>query len=105
VRAEEIVDRIAREYGFTREEILAADRHKSVTYARHLAMFFCRLRTGMSFPELGGVFERDHSTVMSGVRRIADRLNGADLARCEKALDPETRFRVVEAQPEGSPVG
>lgn len=39
--------------------------------ARHLAMYLCRTLAGMSLPQIGSVFSRDHTTVLHGIRRIA----------------------------------
>ena len=52
-------------------ELLSKDRHKSVAFARQVAMYLCRLRLKCSFPELGRAFgNRDHTTVISAVRRV-----------------------------------
>jgi chromosomal replication initiator protein len=52
-------------------ELLSKDRHKSVAFARQVAMYLCRQRLKCSFPELGRAFgNRDHTTVMSAVRKI-----------------------------------
>ena len=47
------------------------DRHKTVAFARHVAMYLCKQRLKCSFPERGRAFGgRDHTTVMSAVRKI-----------------------------------
>lgn len=52
-------------------DLLSKDRHKSVAFARQVAMYLCRQRLKSSFPELGRAFgNRDHTTVMSAVRRV-----------------------------------
>lgn len=51
-------------------ELRGKDRHKSIAYARHVAMFVARRVTGESFPEIGRAFGRDHTTVMAGVARV-----------------------------------
>ena len=52
-------------------ELLSKDRHKSVAFARQVAMYLCRQRLKCSFPELGRAFgNRDHTTVISAVRRV-----------------------------------
>jgi len=59
-------------------DLLSKDRHKSVAFARHVAMYLCKQRLKCSFPELGRAFgNRDHTTVMSAVRKI-ESLRGAD---------------------------
>lgn len=52
-------------------ELLSKDRHKSVAFARQVAMYLCRQRLKCSYPELGRAFgNRDHTTAMSAVRRV-----------------------------------
>lgn len=52
-------------------DLLSKDRHKSIAFARHVAMYLCKQRLKCSFPELGRAFgNRDHTTVISGVRKI-----------------------------------
>lgn len=38
--------------------------------ARQAAMYLARLRTGKSYPVLGRIFGRDHTTVISAVRKV-----------------------------------
>ncbi len=53
------------------QDLLSKDRHKSVAFARHVAMYLCKTRLKCSFPELGRAFgNRDHTTVMSAVRKV-----------------------------------
>jgi chromosomal replication initiator protein len=46
-------------------------RHRAVAHPRMIAMFLARRLTSMSFPEIGSRFGgKDHSTVISAVRKI-----------------------------------
>ncbi|MEO6417957.1 MAG: chromosomal replication initiator protein DnaA [Polyangiaceae bacterium] len=59
-------------------DLLSKDRHRSIAFARHVAMYLCRERLKCSLPELGRAFgNRDHTTVMSAVRKVKA-LRGAD---------------------------
>jgi chromosomal replication initiator protein len=59
-------------------DLISKDRHKSIAFARHVAMYLCKQRLKSSFPELGRAFgNRDHTTVISAVRKV-DVLRGAD---------------------------
>lgn len=63
-------------------DLLSKDRHKSIAFARHVAMYLCKSRLKCSFPELGRAFgNRDHTTVMSAVRKVEHL----------RASDPEVR--------------
>ncbi len=62
---------VCNHFQMTNAELLSKDRHKSVAFARQVAMYLCRQRLRCSFPELGRAFgNRDHTTVMSAVRRV-----------------------------------
>lgn len=59
-------------------DLLSKDRHKSIAFARHVAMYLCKQRLKCSFPELGRAFgNRDHTTVISAVRKV-ESLRGSD---------------------------
>jgi chromosomal replication initiator protein len=68
---EDIQRAVCSHFRLTSSELLSKDRHKSVAFARQVAMYLCRQRLKCSFPELGRAFgNRDHTTVMSAVRRV-----------------------------------
>ncbi|MET0390633.1 MAG: chromosomal replication initiator protein DnaA [Polyangiales bacterium] len=54
-------------------------RHRSISQPRMLAMYMCRQRLNTSYAELGDRFGgKDHTTVMSAVRKIEARILGQD---------------------------
>ena len=68
---EDIQRVVCSHFRLTNSDLLSKDRHKSVAFARQVAMYLCRQRLKCSFPELGRAFgNRDHTTVMSAVRRV-----------------------------------
>ncbi len=68
---EDIQKAVCGHFRLSNAELLSKDRHKSVAFARQVAMYLCRQRLKCSFPELGRAFgNRDHTTVMSAVRRV-----------------------------------
>jgi chromosomal replication initiator protein len=68
---EDIQRAVCSHFSFSNAELLSKDRHKSVAFARQVAMYLCRQRLKCSFPELGRAFgNRDHTTVMSACRRV-----------------------------------
>ncbi len=76
-------------------DLLSKDRHKSVAFARHVAMYLCKQRLKSSFPEIGRAFgNRDHTTVMAAVRKVGalrttDAETRAHLDVLEKKLGSE----------------
>lgn len=66
-------------------DLTSKDRHKSVAFARHVAMYLCKQRLKCSFPEIGRAFgNRDHTTVMSAVRKI----------EAQRDSDPQVRAHI-----------
>jgi chromosomal replication initiator protein len=54
-------------------------RHRAISFPRMVAMYLCRQRLGTSYPELGDRFGgKDHTTVMSAVRKIGGLLERED---------------------------
>jgi chromosomal replication initiator protein len=51
-------------------DLLSKDRHKTTAFARHVAMYLCKQKLPVSFPEVGRAFGKDHTTVMSAVRKV-----------------------------------
>ena len=59
-------------------DLLSKDRHKSIAFARHMAMYLCKQRLKCSFPEIGRAFgNRDHTTVIHAVKTV-DSLRAKD---------------------------
>jgi chromosomal replication initiator protein len=71
ISVEDIQRAVCHHFHLRSIDLTSKDRHKSVAFARHVAMYLCKQRLKCSFPELGRAFgNRDHTTVMSAVRKI-----------------------------------
>jgi chromosomal replication initiator protein len=82
---EDIQRAVCHHFHLRSNDLLSKDRHKSVAFARHVAMYLCKSRLKCSFPELGRAFgNRDHTTVMSAVRKIEH----------QRDRDPEVRAHI-----------
>lgn len=63
---------VAQHFSLLEEDLIGADRSANLVLARHLAMYLCKQLLKMSYPEIGVAFgDRDHTTVMHAVRKIA----------------------------------
>jgi chromosomal replication initiator protein len=67
------------------EELRADRRTKHLSHARQVAMYLARKLTRSSFPEIAARFNKDHSTVISSVRKV-ERQREVD-ASIRKELD------------------
>jgi chromosomal replication initiator protein len=70
VDIEHIQRETARYYKVAVEELRADRRHKQLAHARQVAMYLARKLTKSSFPEIGAKFGKDHSTVITAVRKV-----------------------------------
>lgn len=83
VDIESIQQEVARYYRVTVEGLKEDRRHKALAHARQVAMYLCRRLTKASFPELGTRFCKDHSTVISAVRKVEKLRESDDRVRRE----------------------
>jgi len=79
---------VGHHFRVTHTELVGKERHRRIALARHVAMYLCKHQLRCSYPEIGRAFGgRDHTTVMSGVRRIEDlRENDAEVRAHLEAL-------------------
>ncbi|MEM6384360.1 MAG: helix-turn-helix domain-containing protein [Pseudomonadota bacterium] len=61
----------------SQNDILSSRRSTSCIEARHLAMYLMKASTTLSYPEIGTVFGRDHTTILSGVQRHEERMRSS----------------------------
>lgn len=88
----EIQKRTAEICGIRVEDLLSERRHPSYVRARHIAMYAARLMTPKSLPAIGLCFDRDHTTVMYGIKKIDRNINtDPDLYRDVRAVCSDWR--------------
>jgi chromosomal replication initiator protein len=92
VSFDDVVQRVAAEFGVAAAELVAHGLVRHLTLPRQVAMYLCRTVAGGSFPAIGEKFGgRDHSTVMHAVRvvegkREADPATASLIVRLESDL-------------------
>jgi chromosomal replication initiation ATPase DnaA len=75
---------VARRFAVTYDELTGRDRHQRITNARQVLAWILR-QYGLSFPEIGALLQRDHTTIQYAVAKI-ERERGAD-EQVRRALD------------------
>lgn len=65
VTVEKIFSVIKEKYGVSKDELAGPKRNKEIAVARHICIFLIRELTEMSFPNIGKLLERDHTTILS----------------------------------------
>jgi chromosomal replication initiator protein len=80
----EILKLVAAHYGLRVSDMKAKSNAKPIAFPRQVAMFLCRKLTGLSYPEIGRLFnDKHHSTVMHSVEKI------------ERLAEDDANFRKV----------
>jgi chromosomal replication initiator protein len=68
-RAKAIIDEVALYWDVSSEDLLGPCRARDFTTPRFEAMHRMREELGFSYPHIGRVFNRDHTSVLHGIRR------------------------------------
>ncbi len=71
----DVAIRVSEATGVPLDDLLGRKRHKSIASARRELYHALRWR-GMSLPEIGSLLERDHTTILSGLRPSGSRKQG-----------------------------
>ena len=95
--AKTIIRDVAREHGVSFEDIMGPSRNRNCVRPRKAAMSRIRAELGYSYPQIGRLFNRDHSTVMWATR--GGRLRG------EMTIEDRRRQLAEDAAARGHAMG
>jgi chromosomal replication initiator protein len=70
IRPDTILEETASYFGLGPGDLVSKSRSRPLTTARHVAMYLLRELTGLSLIRIGEHFERDHTTVLHGIKKI-----------------------------------
>lgn len=74
VSPKKIIEKVAKYYNLKAEELLGTSRVKSIKSARQVAMYLLSEELGLSTVKIGQEFNKDHTTIMHGIKVIKDAL-------------------------------
>ena len=75
ITANKIINTVSGYYSISSEEMKGKKRQQEITNARQIAMFLLKDQLDLNLTTIGGLFGgRDHSTVISSIRKIESRL-------------------------------
>jgi chromosomal replication initiation ATPase DnaA len=69
-RANRTIEAAARIAGVEPIAILGRSRKTEIVYGRQLAAYGLRRGVGLSYPKIGRLLNRDHSTIIHSVRKL-----------------------------------
>lgn len=72
-----ITEEVSRARGISIAMMHGDNRHRPAVYARQEAWWRIRVELGYSYPRIAKAFDKDHSTIVYGVRRHEERMREA----------------------------
>jgi len=69
-----IIKEVADQYNVRPRDIFGRETVRYISKARHAAFYEVQKKRGLSYPAIGRIFGRDHSTVHHGIRVHIKRL-------------------------------
>ena len=74
ITVEKIFTSVYNKYNVPKEHLTSTRRNKEISSARHITVYLIRELTEMSFPNIGKIFSRDHSTIMTSYNSVDTRI-------------------------------
>ena len=89
-----IIEETAKCFNLNPDDLKGERRTKNMAFARQVSMYLIRKITNLSLNDIGVFYGRDHSTVLSSIRRIEDSIRiNADLAKIIKDITSNINAR------------
>ncbi len=91
VTIDKIFAAVYKKFNISKEDLVGLKRTKEIAKARHIAVHLIHEITEMSYPNIGKIFNRDHTTVMSSLEVVKktvakDALYAADIENIKKEI-------------------
>ncbi len=72
LKPKSIVDTVSKVTCVSLQDLENDSKKRRLVIARHLCFFYLRKYTDKSLSEIGTLFNRDHTTVMHGIKTVGD---------------------------------
>lgn len=72
MKADEIITKIATHFNISKSAIYGTSRAMRFALPRHIAFYMVREYTKLSYPQIAMIFNRDHTSIMHGRKRISE---------------------------------
>lgn len=74
ITLDKIFAKSAKKYGVETSDIKGKKRTNEIAQARHVCIYLIRKLTDLSYPSIGKLLNRDHSTVMSSIEQVEKKM-------------------------------
>lgn len=71
-KLEQLLTIVCKDYNVTEEQLRGAVRNKQVVEARWILWYMLRNYGALSYTQIGNMFNKDHSSIISGVKKLND---------------------------------
>jgi hypothetical protein len=88
-KREEILYQVLDETGLTKEQLLGRQKLNRIVEARHWLCWRLYRETTMSMTAVGNYLDRDHTSVLNGIKRHEKRRNGWTIMSGKLSVPPE----------------
>lgn len=88
----DVINAVCEAFGVSRMDLLSQRRHRHLADARIAVSVILRETTPLSYPRIGQLLNRDHTTVLHHLRKLEERLEDPVFRQCFA----EARDRVSE---------
>jgi len=86
INSKRIIFKVAEFVGCSYEDLIGKWRMREVVVARHILFHYFRYEMGMKLNQIGVLFERDHSTVIHGIRKVQEFIDNPKYYKQENIL-------------------
>jgi chromosomal replication initiator protein len=70
VTIDKIFSAVFRVYGVDKADLVGKNRSRKIALPRHVSIYLIRSITEMSFPNIGKIFDKDHSTIVNSISKV-----------------------------------
>ncbi len=94
---ERILATVSDYYSLSPDELIGKSQSRNALLPRQLAMYLSRTLLKAPYMQIGDIFQRDHSTVMSAIRQAEKQMNtpGSDMAQGYNAIQQKLALKSV----------
>ena len=83
VTVDKIFSAVYKKYDVSKEDIKSKKRPKNITWARQVAIYMIREITELSFPDIGEIVDKDHSSVIYSYNLVSKKITAEPLINLE----------------------
>ena len=81
ITPENIIETCAKFYGVKKEDIYSDKRTKTIALARQVSMYIIKELTNYSYPKIGSVIGKDHSTIIYAIKTVTNMMENDEAFR------------------------